>query len=196
MIDAWRRDAQIIWAAKRTRPSGFAALYYRIMRRVVGLHEMPANGADCLLVDSIVVDAFRSARKAMSAFWRSFHGSDFVRCRLSTTRSHAWRARPTGRSRVSFDWLWTRFRHSQTCRSEGAGTLGRRVSSRRFCLHGAPYPNCRALAAMIGLTGVQWLAVGVVGQYVWRALEEVRRRPQYLIERPSGVQPVALAADT
>jgi len=49
---------------------------------------------------------------------------------------------------------------------------------------------------MIGLTGVQWLAVGVVGQYVWRALEEVRRRPQYLIERPSGVQPVALAADT
>jgi dolichol-phosphate mannosyltransferase len=48
---------------------------------------------------------------------------------------------------------------------------------------------------MIGLTGVQLLAIGVVGQYVWRALEEARRRPQYLIERLTGVQPVGLAAD-
>ena len=29
------------------------------MRRVVGLHEIPAHGADCFLVDHIVLDAFR-----------------------------------------------------------------------------------------------------------------------------------------
>jgi len=38
------------------------------------------------------------------------------------------------------------------------------------------------LAAMIGLTGLQLLALGVVGEYVWRALDESRRRPSYLIE--------------
>ena len=59
MINAWRGDAQIVWAARRTRPSAFAVLYYQIMRRVVGLHEMPAHGADFFLVDRVVLDAFR-----------------------------------------------------------------------------------------------------------------------------------------
>jgi hypothetical protein len=46
------------------------------------------------------------------------------------------------------------------------------------------------LAAMIGLTGVQLLALGIVGEYVWRTFEEARRRPQYLIERLAGHHPV------
>ena len=46
---------------------------------------------------------------------------------------------------------------------------------------------------MIGSTGVQLLAIGVVGQYVWRALEEARRRPQYLVECRTGVQAVSVA---
>ena len=45
------------------------------------------------------------------------------------------------------------------------------------------------LAVMIGLTGMQLLALAIVGAYVWRALEESRRRPQYLIERIAGRHP-------
>jgi dolichol-phosphate mannosyltransferase len=40
-----------------------------------------------------------------------------------------------------------------------------------------------ALAVMIGLSGLQLFALGIVGAYVWRALDESRRRPQYVIER-------------
>jgi len=39
---------------------------------------------------------------------------------------------------------------------------------------------------------VQLVALGVVGEYVWRALEESRRRPPYLIEAataPRGRHP-------
>jgi dolichol-phosphate mannosyltransferase len=32
------------------------------------------------------------------------------------------------------------------------------------------------------LGGVQMLMIGVLGEYVWRALGEARRRPRYLIE--------------
>ena len=42
------------------------------------------------------------------------------------------------------------------------------------------------LAAMVCLTGLRLVALGVVGEYVWRALEEARRRPHYLIERLAG----------
>ena len=51
------------------------------------------------------------------------------------------------------------------------------------------------LAVMIGLTGVQLLALGAVGAYVWRTLEESRRRPPYLIERTAGEHP-AMPAST
>ena len=39
--------------------AGFAALYYWIMRHVVGMTEMPARGADFFLIDRAVIDAFR-----------------------------------------------------------------------------------------------------------------------------------------
>jgi len=42
------------------------------------------------------------------------------------------------------------------------------------------------LSLIVGLGGLQLVAVGVVGEYVWRALEESRRRPAYLIEAMAG----------
>jgi hypothetical protein len=50
------------------------------------------------------------------------------------------------------------------------------------------------LAAMVGLTGVQLLALGIVGEYVWRGLDESRRRPHYLIERIAGRHPAVPAS--
>ena len=38
------------------------------------------------------------------------------------------------------------------------------------------------VSAMAGFAGLQLVALGVVGEYVWRALEESRRRPAYVIE--------------
>ena len=42
------------------------------------------------------------------------------------------------------------------------------------------------LFLIVGLAGLQLVAVGIVGEYVWRALEESRRRPSYLIEAVAG----------
>ena len=38
------------------------------------------------------------------------------------------------------------------------------------------------VGSMAALGGLQLVATGVVGEYVWRALEESRRRPPYVIE--------------
>jgi polyisoprenyl-phosphate glycosyltransferase len=42
------------------------------------------------------------------------------------------------------------------------------------------------LAAVVGLTGVQLIALGLVGEYVWRGLDEARARPAFLIEALAG----------
>ena len=48
MIARWRDGAQVVWATRRAQPGerhhrGFAAIYYWMMRRVVGMTEMPAR---------------------------------------------------------------------------------------------------------------------------------------------------------
>ena len=33
------------------------------------------------------------------------------------------------------------------------------------------------------LSGIQLVSLGVIGEYLWRAVEEVKRRPHYLVEK-------------
>jgi dolichol-phosphate mannosyltransferase len=47
------------------------------------------------------------------------------------------------------------------------------------------------LGLVTALAGVQLAALGVIGEYVWRALDESRRRPSFLIE---AVTPAHAAA--
>jgi len=65
LVERWRAGAQVVWASRRTQPgetshAGFASVYYWVMRHVVGMKEMPANGADFFLADRAVIDAFRT----------------------------------------------------------------------------------------------------------------------------------------
>ena len=74
MLSRWREGAQVVWATRRARPgerthAGFAAIYYWVMRRVVGLSAIPARGADFFLLDRLVLDAFgRHAERQVSIF--------------------------------------------------------------------------------------------------------------------------------
>jgi dolichol-phosphate mannosyltransferase len=42
------------------------------------------------------------------------------------------------------------------------------------------------LAAVAAVGGVQLLALAMVGEYVWRAFDEARGRPLYVIEAIAG----------
>jgi dolichol-phosphate mannosyltransferase len=195
MVERWRRGAQVVWAVRRTRPgdrshSGFAAIYYWTVRRIVGLREMPATGVDFFLADRRVVDAFKSfPERATSIFnhltWMGFR-----------------------QEQVEYD---------KQPRAAGASgwTLARKiqlVSDSVTAFSNAPLRWCAYLGAVlvaiglalavagmvllpelgggillimavfIGLSGVQLVALAVVGEYVWSALAEARRRPQYVIE--------------
>jgi dolichol-phosphate mannosyltransferase len=44
------------------------------------------------------------------------------------------------------------------------------------------------IIAVLLLGGVQMLMLGILGEYVWRALDEARRRPRYVIEDSTGEQ--------
>jgi glycosyltransferase involved in cell wall biosynthesis len=196
LLERWRSGAQVVWAVRRERPgdpshAGFAAVYYWIMRKVVGMTDMPERGADFFLIDRQVIEAFRRfPERNLSVFalitWLGFR-QEYI--------EYDKQPRVAGRSG------WTMARKIKLvvdsvtgfsdapirlCSYVGAGlvTVGVLLGVAR--LFGPVRANGLVLAVMFGLTGIQLLALGAIGEYVWRALDEARRRPAYLIERYAG----------
>ncbi len=51
-------------------------------------------------------------------------------------------------------------------------------------LHGMPVAGFSTLASLLALlSGLQMLMLGVLGEYLWRTLDESRRRPAFVIDR-------------
>jgi dolichol-phosphate mannosyltransferase len=196
LLERWRAGAQVVWASRRVQPgeaahAGFASAYYWIMRRVVGMTGMPARGADVFLLDRRVIDAFRRFPER--------HGSVFALITWMGFRQefveYDKQPRVAGRSG------WTRRKKIQlvidsvtgfsevpirACTYLGAGLLALAALLAVFGLARwmrTGLGNLTLLvAAMSAFTGVQLVALGVVGEYVWRALEAARGRPAYLVE--------------
>jgi dolichol-phosphate mannosyltransferase len=53
----------------------------------------------------------------------------------------------------------------------------------RYLVIGSPAEGWTSLmVVMVIVSGLQMVMMGVLGEYLWRALDESRRRPAYLIE--------------
>jgi dolichol-phosphate mannosyltransferase len=196
LLAEWRTGAQVVWASRRTQPgeaahAGFASFYYWIMRRVVGMTQMPRHGADVFLVDRVVIDAFRRFPERSVSVFALITWLGFSQAYVEYDKQ----PRAAGRSG------WTRAKKiklvvdSVTAFSDApiraCGMLGALFIAVGVLLFGAGLARWIAtgaghvvllVAVVVGLTGVQLAALGVVGEYIWRALEESRRRPAYLIE--------------
>jgi dolichol-phosphate mannosyltransferase len=199
MLDKWRHGAQVVWAVRREQPggkshAGFAAFYYWIMRHVVGMKEMPARGADFFLIDRAVVEAFRRfPERNVSVLalitWLGFR-QDVV--------EYDKQPRAAGQSGWTLARKITLVIDSVTsfsdfpirlCAYGGASLIAIALVTLIASL--VLLPTLLAgllfvLSVVTGLAGLQLLALGIVGQYVWRALDEARRRPAYLIEAAAG----------
>ncbi len=206
MLDRWRAGAQVVWAVRRARPGerhhvGFAAVYYWVMRHMVGMKDMPASGADFFLVDRVVLDAFgrfpeRNTSVLALVTWLGFRQEHvkYDKQPRAAGRSGWTLRRKIGLvfdSVASFSALPIRL-----CSYAGLVLIAAAVVITTISLVTLPALGAwllLLLAVMVGLTGIQLLALGIVGEYVWRGLEEARRRPQYLIEGTAGgVEPAKL----
>jgi dolichol-phosphate mannosyltransferase len=200
MLAEWRKGAQIVWATRRVRPgdpvhAGFAALYYGIMRRVVGMTEMPARGADFFLIDRAAIDAFtrcdeRNVSVLALVTWLGFRQAyiDYEKQPRAAGRSGWTLSRKVALvvdSVTAFTALPMR-----VCGAAGAVllTLGLAAAAYGLAIRDGG-PVLAVVGWMTALAGAQLAALGVMGEYLWRALDAARRRPGYFVERVVGVTP-------
>lgn len=200
MLREWRAGAQVVWAVRRQRKGesapalGFSRVYYFIMRHVVGMKEMPATGADFFLADRVVIDAFRRfPERHVSVLalvtWMGFRQAGVE---YDKQERHAGRSGWTLAKKVKLvvDSV-TGFSDVPIRCCSYAGLIAI-LAGVLLVLASLAFPPrlgsglLLVIAIVTGLAGVQLLALGIVGEYVWRGLDEARRRPPYLIEAIAG----------
>ena len=203
MLDRWRAGAQVVWAVRRERPgerahAGFAALYYWLLRRVAGMKEMPATGADFFLADRAVIDAFRqfperSVSVLALVMWLGFR-QEFIEYDKQPRASGKSGWTLARKINLVVDSV-TAFSEApiRACTLLGAGLLAVALVLAvagfvRWMQTGSGH-LVLLVSAMAGVGGLQLVATGLVGEYVWRALEESRRRPQFVVEMTTEAAP-------
>ena len=196
MLERWRAGAQVVWATRRKSPGGrsgsmFSTFYYWIMRRIVGMTDMPAHGADFFLIDRVVIDGLRRFRERNVSVLALVMWLGFRQVHIEYDKQ----PRAAGRSG------WTLRRKIKLvldsvigfsdapikwCLYIGVALLTVGVVWGIYAAIWSPGAAGLVVAAMAGLSGVQLIALGIVGEYVWRGLDEARARPPYLIEALAG----------
>lgn len=204
LITEWQQGAQVVWAVRARREGeslsrlGLARLYYALMRRTGALKDLPPTGADFFLIDRRVIDAFNQFQESHVSIFALINWMGF----RQTTISYSKQARIHGRSgwnvekklKLVIDSI-TSFTYMPLRLMVYIGFI---VALLGFlyagfiitnALYGSPiqgWPSLMVVILVIG--GIQMLMMGLLGEYLWRALDESRRRPRYLIEATSHQQ--------
>lgn len=198
LLAHWWEGAQVVWAVRAHREGekastlGFAHLYYFLMRRVVGIKEMPATGADFFLLDRQVVNAlgeFNESNVSVLALltWMGFR---------QATITYDKQARVHGRSGwnlgkkiklvvdsvTSFSYLPIRVMSLLGIVVAAIGFLYAIVVVTAAIIGQPPQGWASLMVIVLVVGGMQMLMMGVLGEYLWRALDETRQRPRYIVE--------------
>lgn len=197
MYESWRRGNKVVLAVREERDDKavykmFANLYYAIVRKFV-ISSMPEGGFDCYLLDRKAIEVLlmldeRNSSLSLQVLWMGFQTDKVYFHR---------KAREVGKSRwtmskkiklivdsmMSFSYFPIRF----------MTVLGMVIAICAFLFGG--YVICSKLivgetvlgwtslmAIILFSTGLILLMLGILGEYIWRALDAARNRPPFLID--------------
>lgn len=199
LLGKWREGAQIVWAVRERRKGEslstviLARMYYAVMRRVVGLKEIPPTGADFFLIDRQVMDHLRKFPERHVSILALLSWMGFRQAAVSYVKQ----PRLHGRSGWSLEKKLKLMVDSVTAFTDQPirliSYLGTGVAL--IGLLCGLYTAIRALSGMalggwavvmsvvLIIGGAQLVGMGMLGEYLWRALDEARQRPRYVIER-------------
>jgi dolichol-phosphate mannosyltransferase len=202
LLGEWYNGAQVVWGERERSTDeslGYklgAKIYHTMMRELVGIKKLPPKGADVILLDAKVIDSLREFRESnVSLFaligWLGFRQS---------TIEYAKQPRMFGRSGWTLTSLTKMAVDSITAFSykpiRAITYFGIVIAFVGFiyaawiiflALIGDPPAGWASLMVVVlVLSGVQMLMLGILGEYLWRALDESRSRPPFVIEASTG----------
>ncbi len=197
MIGHWEKGIKAVLAVRSNREESmakkfFANTYYALIRRFA-IPNYPAGGFDFFLVDRQVVDDIVSMNEKNTnlmslIFWLGYpHVTiPYVRRRREKGRSRwtlAKKIKLFVDSFVAFSYVPIRFLSFVGVTVALASFAYGAFVVFQWFFTGIAVKGFAALAVFLSLaSGVQMTMLGIVGEYLWRTLEETRKRPNYVID--------------
>jgi dolichol-phosphate mannosyltransferase len=204
MVDRWREGADVVYAVRRARPGETAfkrttaRWFYGLFARLADIDLEPESG-DFRLMDRRPLDALlrmseRNRFLRGMSVWVGFTQTAVTFQREARAAGHT--KYSFGRMlRFSFDAL-TSFSHRPL---QFATLLGFAFSLLAFLAIPlavvARYANIyergvpSTIVAILLLGGIQLICVGIIGEYVGRIYDEVKRRPLYVVRDRANLDP-------
>ena len=201
MIEQWREGADVVYGVRKNRKESWPlrvafASFYRLLKAISNI-EIPMDAGDFCLMDRRVLDEL-NAMPERNRFIRGLRGwVGFRQVGIPYERPE----RAAGKTKYNFgrrfNFAMDGFTSFSTvplrlstwlgllCSTAGAFLGVWAVVSRIFM--GNTVPGWASLALIVlFFSGVQLLMLGVIGEYLSRMFEEVKQRPQFVVERVGG----------
>lgn len=204
MIAKWRDGSQIVWALRQKRDNEslgqkyFSLAFYKLLSTLAetqGGNGIDLARADFYLLDRQVVDAVnRCSERHSSLFgliaWSGFRQDWVEYARLARRAGQSkWNFR--ARFRLAKDWIIAFSGlplKAMTMVGFSVAVLGLLYAALTFVrvFSGIPIQGWASLMiAVLVLGGLQMAMLGIIGEYLWRTLDETRNRPLFFIEKMS-----------
>jgi glycosyltransferase involved in cell wall biosynthesis len=197
-IAKWREGHDVVYAIRTHRKEGWFkrsayAIFYRLLQRIANM-EVPIDAGDFCIMDRRVVDILigMPERNRFVRGIRSWIGLDQVGLAYERDARYAGRSKYTY-SRliylaldglVSFSYVPLRaITILGFCVSLGSIVLALVYAIQKITIGLNPPGFATLIVAIFFLAGIQLITLGVIGEYVGRIFEEVKRRPLYIVRQ-------------
>lgn len=200
MLKKWNAGAHIVWALRKNRDNEPlliktpAKIFYRILQVLVNAdhNNIDLSRADFYLLDRSVVNAINACNERNTSLFGLIAWLGFRQETVDYDRgerfagSSKWTFKR--RVRLALDWIIA-FSGIPLRLSAYCGVLFA-VAGFLYTVYiilnyhyGVAAPGWSSIIVIGFVTsGVQLIIIGVIGEYLWRNLDETRRRPLYFIE--------------
>ncbi len=198
LLNEWKQGTRVVWAARanrigaRKRDVLYSKFFFFMMRNIIGIKNMPATGADFFLLDQKVISSLlefgeRNLSIAALINWIGFKQTIVTYDKQARMHgSSGWNLKKKIKifidSITSFSFFPIRVMSAVGFCISMIGFLYAIVVIFNALAGNPPQGWTSLMVVILIIGGFQMLMMGILGEYLWRALDESRRRPKYFIE--------------
>lgn len=197
MYESWKKGNKVVLAVRSERDENpikkfMAHLYYVIIHKFVN-ERMPVGGCDCYLLDRQVIDVLqmldeKNSSLTLQVLWAGFKTDHvyFHRKEREVGKSR-WtlskKVKLAMDSMMSFSYFPIRFMSTVGVLFFVISVIMAIEVIVEKIVVGTPILGWASLMCVVLFSfGCMMLMLGILGEYVWRALDASRNRPPYLID--------------
>lgn len=197
MYESWKRGNKVVLAIRASRDESkvkkfFASLYYLMVRKVIN-KDMPQGGCDCYLIDRKAIEVLKlmdekNSSLTLQVMWLGFQTEKIYFDRKDRTVGKSrWTFHKKFKlvvdSMMSFTYFPIRIMEVSGVLFFLAAIVGTILVIRERIVSDQPIAGYASMMCVeLFSFGIIMLVLGLLGEYIWRTLEETKKRPPFIID--------------